>query len=55
VQLFVEVKIYQVKREHILVAQLGRRKVHTAIWLRQYPTCSIKLVEHDCNITFLAN
>jgi hypothetical protein len=42
-QLFLEVKIHQVKREHKKVAhelpQLASRNVHSTVWLRQYPEC----------------
>ena len=53
VHLLQEVQFVQVNRErnsaaHVL-AQLARRNVHSAVWLRQVPSCIAQLVVLECN------
>lgn len=48
-----QVKVQKVRREQNIIshelANLARRDVHTAVWLRQVPACIVRLVEQDCN------
>jgi len=54
-QLLQEVEIVQVNRERNsaahLLAQLARRNVHSAVWLRQVPSCIAKQVDLDCTLS----
>jgi hypothetical protein len=34
-----------------MLAQLARRNMHSAVWLRQVPTCIAQQVELDCNVS----
>ena len=50
-QLMQEVEIVQVNRERNsaahLLAQLARRNMHSAVWLRQVPSC---IAKQDCTV-----
>ena len=54
-QLLQEVEIVQVNRERNsaahLLAQLARRNLHSAVWLRQVPSCIAKQVDLDCTLS----